>query len=51
MNEQSGIVGDLLELNDELVRVLGISECLGGIEGNNVVGDDFVRLVGKVGFL
>ena len=51
MNEQGGIVGDLLELDDELVGVLGVGECLGGIEGDNVVCDDLEGLVCKVGFL
>jgi len=31
--------------------VLGVREHLGGIEGDNVVGDDLVRLICKVGFL
>lgn len=51
MNEQGAIFRHLLELNDEFVRMLGIRKHLGGIERDNVVGDDLVSLVCKVGFL
>jgi hypothetical protein len=51
VNEQGAIVRNLLELNDEFIRVLGVRECLGSIERNNMVSDDLVRLVRKVGFL
>ena len=51
MNEQGAIFRKLFELNHELVRMLGIRKHFGGIERDNVVGDDLVSLVCKVGFL
>ena len=51
MDEQGTVLGNLLKLDDEFVRMLGVRKRLGGIQSDNVVGDDLVGLVCKVGFL
>lgn len=51
MDEQGAILRNFLELDDELVRMLGIRKHLGGIQRDDMVSDDLVGLVCKVGFL
>jgi hypothetical protein len=52
MDEHGAVAigSNLLEIDDELVRVvLGESHDLGAKEGEDVVGDDRDRFIGKVG--